>query len=382
MFTLIENGTLYAPEPRGRVSILLADSKIAKIGGLDGRALETLGVDYDVIDASHCIVTPGLIDPHEHISGGSGERGFSTQTPEIELGELVSAGITTVVGALGVDTTMKTMAGLLAKAKALKEEGLTAFIWSGGYTVPPSTITPSVRDDILFIDEVIGAGEIAIADKRSMEPQAHELARIASDAYVGGMLSRKAGLTHLHVGEGEGRLEVLRRMIDEFEIEPAWLYPTHIERSEALMEEAIELTKRGAFVDIDTVEEDLPQWLGFYLDHGGDLDQLTVSSDTSVSSPRTLFDQICVCILEHHFPLEQVLPLVTLNTARVLKLPTKGKLQVGCDADVLVLRENSFELVEVIANGQRLMKNGDLVKAENFLKDSNRTITLTGEKRK
>jgi beta-aspartyl-dipeptidase (metallo-type) len=164
MLTLIENGFVYAPEPRGVQSVLFAGDRIEKIGGVDRRALEAAGLDLEVIDAGDCFVTPGLVDPHEHLLGGSGEEGFSSQTPEIFLREIATAGVTTVVGCLGVDTTTKTMPGLLARAKALGEEGLTAFIWSGGYNVPPTTITGSLRDDLIFIDEVIGAGEVAISD--------------------------------------------------------------------------------------------------------------------------------------------------------------------------------------------------------------------------
>jgi len=196
MLTLIENGDVYAPEPKGRMSLLLCAGKILKLGPLDPRDLDRLGLEYERIDADGCLVTPGLIDPHEHLLGGSGEKGFSTQTPEIHLAEIVGAGITTVVGCLGVDTTMKTPAGLLARAKALREEGLTAFIYSGGYNVPPTSILDSVRDDILFIDEVIGAGEVAVADSRATEPSAAELARLASNAHIGGLLSNKAGVTH------------------------------------------------------------------------------------------------------------------------------------------------------------------------------------------
>jgi beta-aspartyl-dipeptidase (metallo-type) len=381
MLTLIENGEIYAPEPHGKNSILLAGEKILKIGKIHRRVVESLDVELDVIDASGCLVTPGFIDPHEHLLGGSGEKGFATQTPEIYPNEIVSAGITTVVGCLGVDTTMKTMAGLLAKAKALNEEGLSAFLWSGGYDVPPTTITDSVRNDIMFIEEVIGAGEIAIADERSTDPQPHKLARLASDTHNGGMLSKKAGVTHFHVGEGKERLQPLRDLIDNFSINPEWLYPTHITRSEALMKEAIELGKRGAFVDIDTVDEDLPKWFKFYLDNGGLPEKLTISTDASITSPGNLLTQIRHCVIEHKFSIEQVLACVTANTAQVLKLEQKGRLEAGKDADVLILDKKSLELREVICSGRRLFKDGAIAFKEAFLQKSNRDVKLKGAKK-
>jgi beta-aspartyl-dipeptidase (metallo-type) len=380
MLTLIENGEIYAPEPRGRGSVLILGDRVARVGEVDARAVEALGLELSVIDATGCLVTPGLIDPHEHLLGGSGERGFSTQTPEIFLSELIGAGITTVVGCLGVDTTTKTMPGLLARAKALRDEGLTAFIYTGGYNVPPTTLTGSVRDDILFVEEVIGAGEVAISDLRATEPDERELARLVSDAYAGGLLGGKAGVTHFHVGDGRRRLAPLRALLDEYEVEPSRLYPTHVERSRALMEEAIELTGRGVVVDVDTVEEDLAKWLGFYLERGGDPARLTVSSDASVSSPRTLHEQLRDCVVKHRHPFELVLSLAPANTARVLKLKGKGRLDAGADADVLVLREGSLEIRDVIAGGRRLMRDGEVCKAEAFLEDSNRTVFLSGKK--
>ena len=65
MFTLVTNGTLYAPEPLGRLPLLIAGDRVAKIGGVGEGALRGLGVDFDVIDADGCVVTPGLIDPHD-----------------------------------------------------------------------------------------------------------------------------------------------------------------------------------------------------------------------------------------------------------------------------------------------------------------------------
>jgi beta-aspartyl-dipeptidase (metallo-type) len=152
MFTLIENGDVYGPGAMGQTSVLLAGNKICRVGEVDARVLEQLQLPLEVIDAKGCVVTPGLVDPHQHLLGGSGEEGFSSQTPEISAGEIVSAGITTVVGCLGVDTTMKTMAGLLGRAKALKEEGLSAHIWSGGYNLPPTTITFQNRKRSAFAE--------------------------------------------------------------------------------------------------------------------------------------------------------------------------------------------------------------------------------------
>ncbi len=265
-------------------------------------------------------------------------------------------------------------------ARLRREEGLTAFIYTGGYNVPPTTLTGSVRSDILLVDEVIGAGEVAISDLRASEPEAQELARLVSDAYAGGLLSKKAGVTHFHVGEGKRRLAPLRTLLDEYEVKPEWLYPTHVERSPALMEEAIELTKRGVTIDVDTVEEDLAKWLGFYLERGGDATRLTASSDAAISSPRTLYAQVRDCIINRRFAFELALPLVTANTARVLKLDRKGRLAEGKDADALVLRKGSLEIREVIARGRRMMIDGQVVAREGFMADSNRIISLAGNK--
>jgi len=380
MLTLIENGFVYSPEPRGVQSLLLAGDRIEKIGDVDRRAIEASGLDLDVVDATDCLLTPGLIDPHEHLLGGSGEDGFSSQTPEIFLRELAVAGVTTVVGCLGVDTTTKTMPGLLARAKALDEEGLTAFIWSGGYNVPPTTITGSLRDDLIYVDEVIGAGEVAISDNRATEPTVDELARLVSDVNVGGMLGRKSGVTHFHVGDHPRRLSPLRALVENYAVEPQWLYPTHVERNRELMLEAAAFTRLGAFVDVDTMAEDLPEQLWRFIEDDGDLNRLTVSSDAAISSPRTLYDQVRACVIEHGFALEKVLSLVTANTARVLKLGRKGRLGQGFDADALVLRRKTLEITHVFALGKPLVRGGELVVSEKFLTRSNRRISLYGRK--
>jgi len=380
MLTLIENGDIYAPDPRGVQSILLANGQIEKIDGVSKRALDSLGCDYETIDASDCYVTPGIIDPHEHLLGGSGEGSLSLQSPMMFLTEIVRAGVTTVVGTLGVDTTMKTLPGLLARVKALEEQGLSARMWTGGYNIPPLTITGSVRNDMMFIDECVGAGELAISDERSLQTSMDELARHVLDTHIGGILSGKAGVTHFHVGPGARKLQPLRDLLENYEILAAWLYPTHIERSTELIAEAIGLAREGSFVDLDVVEQKLAKDVRTYLDGGGPPDKLTISSDADGSTPDILFDQLCGLVVKQKLPLELVLGFCTRNTADVLKLSRKGRLQEGNDADLLVLRKGSLEIIEVIAGGQRMVREGSLAVRDRFLEESYRNVSLIGEK--
>lgn len=380
---LIENGELYAPEPQGRRPVLLINDKIAHIGEADARlAASILELDLEVIDASGCVVTPGFIDPHSHLIGGSGEEGFASRTPEIQLQEIVRWGITTVVGCLGVDATTRPPLSLLAKVKGLEEEGMTAFLYTGHYGIPPATITGSVRNDLMAIKEVIGVGEIAISDHRAPQPSTEELARVVVDAHVGGILSRKAGVTHFHVGESPRRLKPLFDLLEAYpeEIQPGCLYPSHLNRSPEQQDEGIELARRGAYVDMDAAEEDMGRWVKRYLDQGGDPGRLTLSSDSDSSAPRQLFQVVQQCVREYRLPLEQVLSFVTANTATVLKLADKGRLEPGKDADVLVLRKGSLDLVEVIARGRRMVEKGEMEAKEKVAETSSRELHLVGEK--
>ncbi|MEW5927503.1 MAG: amidohydrolase family protein [Gemmatimonadota bacterium] len=381
MFILIENGELYCPEPRGRGSLLVANEVIEKMGEVDCRALDALGVEYEAIDAAGCVVAPGFLDPHQHLLGGSGEGSLALQTPMLFLHEIVPAGITSVIGTLGVDTTMKTISGLLARVKALGEEGLESWMWTGGYNVPPTTVMGSIRSDLMYVDEVVGAGEVAISDERSLNQSGQELAKLVRDAHVGGLLTGKAGVTHFHVGEEDTRLWPLRELVEDFQVKVEWLYPTHVQRNEKLLDEAIELAKAGAHVDFDTAEQDLAKWFRYYLDHDGPLDRLSISSDADSGHPLIYFEQWRSLVLREGQPLERVLPIVSLNPARAVKLDVrKGTLEVGKDADIVVLDRDTLDVREVIARGNRMVRDGQVAKREKFLEKSFRRIRLTGDR--
>ena len=379
MFVLIENGSIYDPDPKGVQSLLIANDRIEKIGELDRRALDRLGVEYEYIDATDCVVVPGLIDPHAHLLGGSGEGSLALQTPTMFVHEIAGSAVTTVVGTLGVDTTMKPIAGLLARVKALSELGLTTRMWSGGYNVPPTTITDSIRSDMMFIEEVVGAGEIAISDERGLNQSAQELAKLVRDTHVGGLLSGKAGRTHFHTGEEDTRLAPLRDLVEQFQVKCEWLYPTHVQRSPELLREAIDLANEGAFLDMDVVEEDIDRWYRFYLDNGGPPEKLTISSDMDSSTPALFYDQFCGLVVKFGHPLEMVLPMFTSNTAAALKLGTKGELRPGMDGDVAVLSERSLDICHVVARGKMMVRDGETLVREKWLQKSKRNVTLVGD---
>jgi len=197
VLTLIKNADIFAPESIGIGYLLLGGGKILHVG--HGNPDVDTSWFGETVDMGGAPVGPGLIDCHVHVTGGGGEDGFSTQAPPVPLTQFTRYGVTSVVGLLGTDDETRSTASLLARTRALREEGLSAWCWTGGYHVPPTTLTGSVRSDIVNIDCVIGLGELAVSDHRSSQPTFEELARLASEVHVAGLLSKKAGVIHLHL---------------------------------------------------------------------------------------------------------------------------------------------------------------------------------------
>jgi beta-aspartyl-dipeptidase (metallo-type) len=384
MLTLINNADVYAPESLGLCSLLLGGERILYCGP-DAPQIDP-SLLSETMDLQGGILVPGLIDAHVHATGGGGEGGFATQVPAVDLSQFTRHGVTSVVGLLGADDETRSTANLLARTFALREEGLSAWCWTGGYHLPLTTLTGSARRDIVYIDPVIGVGELAISDHRSSQPTLDELARVAADAHAAGMISGKAGIVHLHLGDGPRGLESIRRLIEETELPPAVFHPTHVNRQKALFDEACELSKAGMTIDLTAVEpahED--EWSAedawsLYQERGCPAQRITVSSDSGgcipafneqgrmtgmgVGSSASLPDFIRNLHRRGH-ALDAILPSLTSNVARLLKLNHKGAIAPGVDADLLCL-DDDLHVRHVMARGRWMVRDARAIVTGTF----------------
>ena len=377
MFQLIKNANVYAPTPLGVCHILVVGETIAYIGAeipnIDSK-LETT-----ITDVEGASVVPGFIDAHAHITGGGGETGPNSRIPPVFLSAFTKAGVTSVVGVLGTDDLTRNTETLVAQAYGLRAEGLSAWCHTGGYHLPLTTLTGSTRGDIVFIDPIIGVGELALSDHRSSQPTLDEFLRVASDAHVAGLMTGKAGIVHIHLGDGERGLSMVRTALDTSEIPARVFNPTHVNRNKRLFEEALPLTQLGCRIDLTAFPKghSEPGWSaaeGFLRYHKGGYpsDRLTVSSDgggclpqfndegelihsgigTSSTLPETLKE-----LTEQNIPIEDILPVITSNVADLLKLSRKGTLAQGKDADLVIL-SNTSEVKDVMARGRWHIRGG------------------------
>ena len=384
MVKIIRNAKVYQPEYAGIKDILILGDKIAAVG-------ENLKADFggaleaEEINGEGMAAVPGFIDSHEHILGGGGEGGFHTRTPEAGLKDLTMNGITTVVGCIGTDGVGRDMTALLAKAHGLENEGVTTYTYTGAYQVPVPTLTGSLMKDIMMLDKVIGVGEVAISDHRSSQPSFEEFARIAADARVAGMLSGKAGIVNVHLGDSPRKLDLILKVVRDTEIPASQFLPTHVNRNAALFDECLEFAKDGGTIDF-TGNEDINYWeticdevrvckgIRRLLDMGISSDRFTISSDGQGSMPvfnakgeyqgigigkaSCLLKEVRECVQKENIPLETAVKGITSNPAAILKLNGKGHIKPGFDADICLLTEEGLKLDTVIARGRIMVEKG------------------------
>lgn len=376
---LLRHAHLYDPVDRGVVDLLIAGSQVAAVAADLGAPPS--GWPCETLDLQGAAVAPGLIDCHVHFAGGGGEAGAQTRVPPVQLTHLTLAGVTSAIGLLGTDGSTRTIAELLACARTLAFHGLSTWCYTGSYELPLVTLTGSVRGDLVHNERLVAVGELALSDHRSSQPTYDELLRLASDCHVSGMMTGKAGLLHLHLGDGKRGLELLRRALTETELPARTFHPTHVNRQRWLWQEAKALAREfGSTVDVtafdaDADSLDVPEAIEDWLNSGLDPARLTASSDgggclpvfdgegvllhMDVGRSMGLSDAI-VQLLSRGRALAEVLPFFTSNVARQFRLRGKGSLAVGADADLQIL-DATGRPTDVLAGGRWLVRRGQPV---------------------
>lgn len=272
---------------------------------------------------------------------------------------------------LGTDTATRSMEQLIAKTRSLVQlqasgaggGGLTGLVWLGGYSFPiENTITGSVRRDVTLLPEVVGVGELAVSDHRGSYPTADELLRLVSEVRVAGLLSGKCGVTYFHLGEDESGLQPLCSVVERNPVLRKHMVPTHLERTPQLIEEGMEWMRAGGLADFSGWPERQRPAIRTYCqtEQGRKLirRQLSISSDSygsinvfdqdgkllrhSYGRPSALLRTFLALVYEDNVPIDTALRFFCRNPAAVIRLDGapryKGRIRVGGDADLLVLK--------------------------------------------
>jgi beta-aspartyl-dipeptidase (metallo-type) len=325
------------------------------------------------------IVTPGFIDQHVHITGGGGQAGYSSMVPEVQMSELIACGTTTVVGLLGTDGFVKELTTLYAKCKALDMDGITAFMHTSYYGLPEKTILSSVANDLIFIDKVIGC-KLAISDDRCSFPSETEILRLINQVRLGGFTSNKTGILHVHVGALESGIEVLLEISRKFPTLIQHISPTHVIRTKALFEQAIQFAGLGGMIDVSTGGTQYDEPFNCVLEavkQGISTDLMTFSSDGRggvrrvdpvtgevTYRPAPLhrnYSETVRLIKEGGLQPEEAFRLITSSPAKNLKIKNKGHIREGYDADFCVLNQD-LTLTEVFAKGELMMSDSKVIR--------------------
>lgn len=373
---LIKNIEVYSPKYLGVKDVLISNGKVSLVED----SIDRFHKKVELIDGSGKKLMPGLIDNHVHITGGGGEGSFKTRVPEISLSDLTKGGITTVVGMLGTDSTTRSVENLVAKAKALKEEGLSVYVHTGAYSYPSPTITGDVKKDIMFVEEIIGA-KIALSDHRSSSLRDDELARLASEARVAGMMSGKAGIVVAHMGDGDDGLGIVNRVLEDTEVPIKTIRPTHVNRKQELLIESFDYARRGGIIDLTCGIHDKLSPAKVIVDakkQNVPLENILISSDghgsfseydidgklieIGVSSVASLAEEFVKLVKDEGLEIEEALRFFTTNVSKAIDLyPQKGVVREGSDADFLIM-DKDMNIDTVIARGNIMVQAGEVVR--------------------
>jgi beta-aspartyl-dipeptidase (metallo-type) len=383
---VLRGAEVLAPEPLGRRDVVIAGETIV---ALAEPGVEIAGIVLDEHDLEGLTLAPGFIDNHVHVLGGGGGLGFASRAPELQTSQLVRAGITSVIGMLGFDATTKDMRALVAKTKAFKEDGISAYALTGATLEHPvPTLTGRIRDDIAFVEEIIGVGEISVSELGyaydSNGPGAQYVAEAATAGLLAGRLARKRGYLCLQVPPYHGAcLKPVMDMLDRSGLPIAQLLPSHVNQTDAYMADATLWARRGGYIDVganyspeNNFSRATPpaKAITRLLEAGVPLSRILLSSDGNGAPPKeerregqpavanympvgALHATWRRLIVEEGLAPGDALRVVTSNVAEATGLKPKGRIAPGLDADLIAF-DDDWQIRTVIARGQVMVDRG------------------------
>ena len=191
------------------------------------------------------------------------------------------------------------------------------------------------------------------------------------------MIGGKAGIVNLHLGDALDPFRPIHEVVANSELGYKQFLPTHCNRNFYIFEDSLEYGKKG-YIDITTssypyyADEEVKPSVALkkLLAGGVPLAHITFTSDAcgslpgfdpetgklikmEMGLPSSNLREIKEAVQVDGIPLEQALQVVTSNPADILKLPLKGYIREGYDADILLL-DKDFNIIHLMAMGKMM----------------------------
>ena len=367
-----KNAHVYAPEDLGVVNVVVWNGQIVSVGSDVEPPSE---VTVEVVEAEGRVVLPGLIDPHAHIMGASGVGGPLSRSGVQPLSALTRAGITTVVSPLGTDSLSRTVSDLLMRAETSTAEGVTAFVYTGGWCNPVPTLMDDAQADVTFLPRVLGI-KVAIAEAMAPPMSVIELEHYAHAAVIGGRFAGKQAVLHAHIGDRKEGLQPLWDAGKSSGLPLDRFVATHVNRNPGLFEMAVDFAKAGGSVDVTGqiqvvrgYEQATPaaEAILKFVEAGVPFERVTLSTDSGgsyvyrgedrfrMAGPGTMW-QTVQALVQAGMGWTQIASVASHHAANLLGLSCKGRVCEGADADLLLLRADGN--LDCVWSGGRLMVRG------------------------
>ncbi|MEH6533899.1 MAG: beta-aspartyl-peptidase, partial [Photobacterium frigidiphilum] len=187
----------------------------------------------------------------------------------------------------------------------------------------------------------------------------------------------------VHMGNSKKTLHLIDQVLESSDIPVKHFLPTHVNRNDYLLKDAIEFALKGGNIDLTSgIDPNLgangavnpSKAVIQALEAGVNLEQLTLSSDGNGSIPEfdangnisgmgvAGFDSLLNTIRElvaAGLPLEKSWNTVSNNVASRLKLDDRGCLDTNKMADLVFLNQADLALTLTMAKGKVLFKHGE-----------------------